>query len=109
MTTSTTIPVTVNADAAARIAKLGFQAQVDRMIDHARQHLPEVERIEVVLYDRYELGDEPGVSIDIYSRRPSDPADTIVSDMIGWRVREFPSAVLAQILMDYFSGEPHVG
>ncbi len=109
MTTSATIPVTVTPEAAARIAKLGFQAAVDRMIDYARQHLPEIERIEVVLYDRYELGDAPGVSIDIYGNRRSDPDDTIVSDLINWRVREFPSEVLAQILMDYFSGEPDVG
>jgi hypothetical protein len=63
MTTSATVPVTVTPEAAARIAQLGFQAEVGRMIDYARQHLPEVERIEVVLYDRYEIGDEPGITV----------------------------------------------
>ena len=90
MTTSATIPVTVTPEAADRIAKLGFQAEVERMIDHARQRLPEVERIEVVLYDRYETGDEPGVAVDVYSRRPSNPDEHISGTMIKWAVREFP-------------------
>jgi len=109
MTTSATIPVTVTPEAAARIAHLGLQAEVDRMIDYARQHVPEVERIEVVLYDRYELGDEPGLSVDIYSRRPSNPQENIPWDLGGWVVREFPPEILEHIIMDYHSGEPHAG
>jgi hypothetical protein len=49
MTTSTTAPVTVTPEAAARIAELGLQAAVDRMIQYVRGNLPELTRIEAVL------------------------------------------------------------
>jgi hypothetical protein len=107
MTTSATIPVTVTPEAAARIAKLGIQAEVDRMIDYARHNIPELARIEVNLYDRYELGDEPGLSVDIYSRHPFDQGDCFTRDMGHWVVRTFPPEVLVQVIMDYHPGGSH--
>jgi hypothetical protein len=109
MTTSATIPVTVDPHAAIAIAHHGLQAAVDRMIDYAQQHLPEVERIEVSLYDRYDDGDEPGISIDIYGRRPSRANENLSWQIIKWRVREFPPEVLERTLMDYHSGADHAG
>jgi hypothetical protein len=58
MMTSAIIPVTVDARAAIGIAHYGLQTAGDRMIDHAQQ-LPEVERIEVSLYERYDDGEDP--------------------------------------------------
>jgi hypothetical protein len=104
MSTSTTIPVTVTPEAAARIADLGLETGVERMIDHARRHLPEVERIEVVLYDRYDLGDEPGLAVDIYSRHPFNENESISGDLSKWFVRAFPSEVLEHVIMDYHPG-----
>jgi hypothetical protein len=109
MMTSATAPVTVTPEAAARIAHLGLQAEVDRMIDYARRSLPEVERIEVVLYDRYDLGDEPGLAVDVYSRRPFDPEEHVSFDLIRWFVTEFPSEVLEHVILSYHAGEPHAG
>jgi hypothetical protein len=109
MTTSATIPVTVTPEAAARIAELGLEAEVERMIDHARQHLPDVERIEVILYDRFDGCDAQGISIDVYSRRPFNPDESISRDLSRWFVRAFDSEVLEQVIMDYRPGEPHAG
>ncbi|HKI36905.1 MAG TPA: hypothetical protein VKA46_33945 [Gemmataceae bacterium] len=109
MTTSATIPVTVTPEAAARIAHLGFQAEVDRMIDYARHNLPEVERIEVILYDRFDLGSEPGLSVGIYSRHPFDPDERFTRALDQWFVRAFPSEVLEHVIMDYHPGEAHAG
>jgi hypothetical protein len=109
MTTSATIPVTVTPEAAARIADLRLEAEVDRMIDHARQHLPEVERIEVVLYDRYDLGDDPGLAVDIYSRHPFNENESISGNLSKWFVRAFPSEVLEHVIMDYHPGGSHAG
>ena len=77
MASVTQVPVTRSPEATARIAQLGLRDAVDRMLDYAVQHLPELDRIEVTLYDRYELGDEPGLAIDAYSRRRFDPNDTV--------------------------------
>jgi hypothetical protein len=109
MTTSATVPVTVTPEAAARIAELGFQAAVDRMIDYARQNLPDPERIDVSLYDRYELGDEPGLAIEAHSRRPFDPADQADRAMVRWMVSEFPPEVLWHVIMSFRPGGPDAG
>ncbi len=109
MTTSATVPVTVTAEAAARLAELGLKAAVDQMIDFACQNLPEPVRIEVVLYDRYELGDEPGLAIDVYSKRPFDAADRPMQFLDRWLVTAFPPEVLQHVLIDYHPGDPHAG
>src|SRR4051794_9030301 len=106
MTTSATIPVTVTPEAAARIADLMLEGEVERMIDHARQHLPEGERIEVVLYHRHDGGDAPGISVDIYSRHPFNPGESVSGDLRKWFVRAFHSEVLEHVIMDYHPGEP---
>jgi hypothetical protein len=109
MTTSATVPVTVTPEAAARIAQLGFQAEVDRMIDYARQHIPQLERIEVILYDRHDQGGEPGLSVAIYSRHPFDPDERFTRELDQWFVRAFPSEVLEHVIMDYHPGGAHAG
>jgi hypothetical protein len=106
MSTSATVPLTVTPEAAARIAELGITDHVERMIEHARQKLPELERIEVVLYGRDELGDEPGLAIDIYSRRPYELPNRDERNLIRWMVREFPPEVLQFIIMDYHPADP---
>jgi hypothetical protein len=109
MSTTTTIPVTVTPEAAARIADLGFQPQVDRMVDYARTHLPDLDRIEIVRYERYELGNEPGLAIEAYSRRPFDIADQSDRRLDRWMIEEFPPEVLEHLLMSYRPGAPDAG
>jgi len=104
-----TIPVTVTPEAAARIAELGFHQQVDQMIDHARQHLPDVVRIEVVLNERYDMGGEPGVTVEAWGTRPFDPADKTQRDLVGWEVDTFPSEVLEHLHVSYLRGGSREG
>jgi hypothetical protein len=109
MTTSTKpIPVTVTPEAAARIAELGFQTQIEQMIEHAR-HLPDVVRIEVVLNERYDMGGEPGVAVEAYGTRPFDPNDTLTADLGRWEVDTFPPEVLEHLLLTYTRGMPYAG
>jgi hypothetical protein len=109
MMTSATVPVIVTDEAAARIAEMGFDSHVQRMIEHARQNLPDLEHIDVVLYDRYELGDKPGLAIDVYSRRAYDRLSGDERRLIRWMVTEFPPEVLQHIIMDYHPGDGHAG
>jgi hypothetical protein len=109
MTTSATVPVTVTPEAVARISKLGLQPAVDRMLDYARCHFPDLDRIEVALYDRYELGDEPGMAIEAYSRCPFDPTNPIDQDLDRWMVTEFPADILQHVILCYRPGAPHAG
>ena len=78
--------MTISPEAAARIAELGFQTPLEQMIDHACHHLPDVVRVKVALNERYDMGGEPGVAIEAYSRRPFDP------DIPPHYARAFPPA-----------------
>jgi hypothetical protein len=110
MTTSTSMPVTVTDEAAARIAALGLQTAMHCMIDYARQHLPELTRIEVVLYDRDEPGDEPGLAVEVYSPFESfDPSARTRGKIGEWLVSKFPPEVLEHILIDHLPEAPDAG
>jgi hypothetical protein len=109
MTLSATVPVSVTPEAAARIAGLGFQAHMDRMIDYARQNLPELTRIQVVLNERYDMGGEPGVAVEAYRRYSFDPPERIRRQVGKWMVSEFPPEVLEHLMVDYLPEAPDAG
>jgi hypothetical protein len=110
MTTSMTVPVKMTSQAAARIAALSLQAALDRMIDYVRQNLPELTRIEVVQYDRDELGDPPGLAVDVYCLFESyDPNARTRGKLGEWLVSEFPPEVLEHLTIDYLPEAPHAG
>src|SRR2546430_640030 len=54
MPTPPTAPAAVAPQAATRITELGLRAEVDRMTEHARQHPPDLVRLEVVLAEHRE-------------------------------------------------------
>ena len=107
--TCAALPVTVTPEAAARIAALGLQARVDRMIAYARQNLPDLVRIDVVLNERYDMGGEPGVAIEAYSQRPFDPVERIPGKLAEWVVDHFPPEVLEHLHLSYLPGANHAG
>src|SRR5437763_13294485 len=89
-----TVPVTITPEAAERIAQLGFEVEVERMVEHAKQTLPQIRGIEVSLWDRYEAGDQPGLAVNVYSARPYNPDEKISWELRGRIVRLFPAEVL---------------
>jgi hypothetical protein len=91
------VPLTITPEAAQRLAELGFQKQAEQMIDHARQHIPRLVRIEVVLTDRYDMGGPPGVTIKAWTNREFDPADQTRDNLIRWEVTNFPPEVLEHL------------
>jgi hypothetical protein len=109
MTTSSALPVAVTDEARYRIAKLGLHAEVQRIIEHAQETVSDLEHIDVVLYDRYDLGDEPGLAIDVYSRRPYDRLADDERKLARWMVSEFPPTVLQHLILDYHPGSRDAG
>jgi hypothetical protein len=107
MATSAAVPVTTTPEAAARITELGMQTELEQMIDHARDVFPELTRIEVVLNDRYDMGGEPGVAVEAYSRRPFDPTEPIAWNLSEWLVTHFPPVVLEHLHVSYHPGADH--
>jgi hypothetical protein len=90
-------PLTVTQEAAARIAELGFEKQVEQMIAYARQHFPKLVRIEVVLTDRYDMGGPPGVTVKGWTDRVFDPTDKTYENLVHWAVTTFPPEVLEHL------------
>ncbi|HZT83053.1 MAG TPA: hypothetical protein VFA26_22685 [Gemmataceae bacterium] len=94
MNTSTTIPIMVTEEAAAHVAALGMRAELEEMLDHARQAVTDLRRIEVELRNRYDLGDEPSVVItafkDLASYREEDRPYRAWRD---WYISRFPPEV----------------
>jgi hypothetical protein len=109
MSISTTVPASITPEAADRIAELGVSAQVERMLEYVRYHIPELARIEVVLNERYDEDAPPGIAIDAYSQRPFDPADRTDSDLSRWMVTTFPPEVLEHIHVWHYREPAHAG
>ena len=104
------VPVTVTPEAADRIGKLGLQSEMQRMIDYGRRRLPESSRIQVVLYDRDEVGEEPGLAVEVFTPFESfDPMARTREKVSEWLVSEFPPAVLEHLTIDYLPEAPDAG
>jgi hypothetical protein len=89
MSTATTVPVSITPVAAARVAELGMQAELDRMLEHTRQTVAGLLRIEVVLAPPYDTGDEDGITIEAFKKEPYDPSDRTQWDWGTWLVDNF--------------------
>jgi hypothetical protein len=97
--TMTTIPVTVTSKAAERVAELGMQAELERMLEHTRQKVPGLRSIEVQLALPYDTGDETSIVIQARRDNPhlsNDPTDW---DWGGWKVDTFPPDVCRYFVM----------
>lgn len=107
MSASTDVPVTISPEAAARVAELGMQKEMEQMIAHVREVVPSLVAIEVEIAERYDLGGEPGISIIPYSDQPYVEEDRTSWELIGWESRTFPPQVLEHFAILIVNGRPH--
>jgi hypothetical protein len=94
------VPVTVTPAAAARIAELGFEKQVEQMVEYARANFPKLLRIEVVLNEPYDTGLPLGVAVLGWTDREFDPNDNTGANKIDWLITHFPPEVLEYLNLD---------
>jgi hypothetical protein len=113
MSAPTTIPLSITPEAAEQLARLGMQPEFDRMIEHVRQVVPHLARIEVTLNDRGDLaapGEPPGISIEAFRTDPYVREDRVQWEIWGWKVRTFPPEVNQHFLIVTQYEEPdHAG
>ena len=72
MSTATTIPVTIQPDAAAFLAEIGMERELTRMLDHAKATISHLYALEVVYDDFPETGPP---SLTIYAHREPHPGE----------------------------------
>jgi len=89
MIQSATIPIVVTPDATARVAELGMQAELDKLLEHAIPTVPGLRSIEVIREEEYGTGEEPGVTIQAVIAQPSGTAPAIEWEWSGWFVNSF--------------------
>jgi hypothetical protein len=95
----TTIPVTINSEAAERIAELGIEREIQQMLDHTKQTVPGVRAIEVELqYDPCEPG-FPVIVIISYRPNPGPGDDPTNRKWGEWYVDTFPPDAHRRIVM----------
>jgi hypothetical protein len=106
----TTIPVTVTPEATAHVAELGMEKELDQMLEHARQTIPGLQRLDVWLAPPYDTGDEDSVIIGITrafsSRVENDPTWDQWRD---WKIQTFPPEVCIHFATLIGYGRDHVG
>ena len=101
--TTTTIPVTITDEAAARIGELGMQREFEQMVEHAKEFFPELRHIEVTLeYDPEEPRD-PTILISPHRPHQGVAYDSTDWNWSGWFVRTFPPEVCIHFcLLSFF-------
>jgi hypothetical protein len=106
---TTTAPVLVTPEAAQRVAELGMQAELERMLEHTRQTVPGLRAIEVQLAWPYDTGDETSLVIEVTRDDPHlgyDPIDSIWGE---WKVKTFPPDVCRYFVMMSVYEPTHAG
>jgi hypothetical protein len=107
MSETTTVPVTLPPDAAARLAELGMQREYGQMVDKLRQTVPGLFHIEVEAVDRMD-GSPLGITLHAWSDQ-RDQTYAAHKAVNWWQVRTFPPEVLEHFLMTVHYGERHAG
>jgi len=102
MPVHTTVPITIQPDAAARVAELGMQAELDRMIQYTCDVVPNLERVALVLEPPYDTGDEPYLTIEAYRSDAWTRDDETESEWGSWKVNTFPPDVCRHFAMLVF-------
>jgi hypothetical protein len=97
------VPVVVPPKAAALVADLGMQAEMEQMFDWVRQNVPRLQAIRVELRRSYhtpKLG--PHLIIWAHQYPPTVPTveSLIEWDWAGWKAQTFPPRVCTRFTMN---------
>src|SRR5262245_31410128 len=98
MAAVTTVPLTITPEAEAHVAQLGFQAEMERMLEYTRQTVPDLQRIDIWLQPPYDTGDDPGVILEITRGGPDEPDDSNWEQWRDWVIATFSPEVWRQFM-----------
>jgi hypothetical protein len=94
-----TIPVRVSPEAAAHVAELGLQGELEEMLAHTRQAVPGLRAIDVILAPACDIEDDPRVILEVTTPAPNMPYDPAETEWGKWFVRTFPPDVVRHFCM----------
>jgi hypothetical protein len=84
------VPVTITPEAAEHVEKLGMQPELERMLEYLATQIPDVHRLDVVLYPPYDtdVGDKVVIEV-IKSLPPGEELDPAVRQWRNWYCDQF--------------------
>ena len=104
---TTTIPVDVTPEAAGRIAELGIQAEVDRMIGHAIKTVRGIQQVVITLEPVNEMYEEPWLSGSAYKAHEFwGDENPDVDQFNQWIIDTFSPDVLSRFVLHIWCGAP---
>jgi hypothetical protein len=103
------VPVTVRPEAAARVVEMGLQAELEQMLEHVQQVVPQLRSIEVRAEEPYDTGAEPGVSVWAWTGLPWQQIDAVWRSLARWRGTFFSPAVRERLSVDVLPGGNDAG
>jgi hypothetical protein len=104
-----TVPVTITPEAVARLAELGMQAELEQMLEHVRQAVPQLRSIDVEPREPHDTGEEPGISIRVWTRLPWQQVNAVSRPLARWRRETFPPHVSEHLWISVLCGGNHAG
>jgi len=96
------IPLEVTEEAAAHVATLGMQKELEQMLDWVRQHVASVREIRVAMRRRYTRDKTPPcVVIWASQAKPAEgtPYDLMTWEWSDWKAQTFPLQVCTSFLL----------
>jgi hypothetical protein len=107
MAETTSVPVTVEPEAAARVAELGLQRELEQMLEHARQTIPNLLALEVQLALPYDTGDETYLAIQVMIRGDHPDGFRVSKQWGQWMIHTFPPEVCEYFGLSVVYGDAH--
>src|SRR5262249_20666116 len=104
-----TVPIAIEPDAAARVAELRMQAELDRMIEHTYSVVPNLQRINICVAEPSDVGDEFGIIIEAHRKDVPIGRDRTQWDWGTWMVSTFAPDVCRHFVMLVLYGATHAG
>jgi len=94
MVTAIGIPVSVEADAAARVEELGMEAEFQAMLAKLKEIVTGLRAIDVTLDFPPDYEDDPMILFRTYQPRPPEDGDPTGAAWRRWLIDTFPPNVL---------------
>lgn len=105
-----TIHTTVEPEAADLVAELGMQKELERMLEHARQSIPGLLRLQVMFAPPYDTGPDPSVVIEAHrDAAHREPDDQVWNQFSRWKIQAFSPDVCRHFTLLIMDETNHVG
>jgi hypothetical protein len=99
MATTKAIPVQITPEAAAHVASLGMQRELEQMLAHTQEAVLGVKAIDVILAEPCDPGDDPRVILEVTKPVPKGSCDPAEMEWGKWIVRTFSPDVGRHFVM----------